>query len=132
MNNPFSPGDIKKYSKIIGEQEIAEFESGLVHKFYATFFMAKDAEWSTRLFVLDMKEENEEGIGTFIEITHVAPALVNERVDFIAKMEAVQGNEIICSFEASVGDRIIGVGRTGQKILSKEKLNRLITRLEKK
>jgi len=107
-------------------EEIAAFESGVVHHVYATFSLAKDAEWSTRLFVLEMKEADEEGIGTFIEIYHRSPALVGETVVFEASLDAVNGNEVICSFRALCGERLIAEGRTGQKILKKEKINRLM------
>lgn len=131
MKNPFAPGDIKVYSKTVQPGEIAEFDTGTVHRFYATFALAKDAEWSTRLFVLEMKEEDEEGIGTFIEVQHHAPALVGEKVDFYAKLEAVQGHEVICSFTAKCGERILATGRTGQKILSKKFFEKKFAELNK-
>jgi len=130
VKNPFIPGDIKIYSKVVHSSEIAAFESGMVHPLYATFYLTKDAEWSTRLFVLEMKEEDEEGIGTFIEVYHRSPVLVGSKVDFYATLDEVEGNAIICSFSAKVGDRVIADGRTGQKILKKEKLNAVIARLE--
>ena len=126
VKNPFIPGDIKVYTKVVQSTEIAAFESGMVPPLYATFFLTKDAEWSTRLFVLEMKEEDEEGIGTFIEVYHRSPVLVGSSVDFYATLEEVQGNAIICSFIAKVGDRVIADGRTGQKILKKAKLNEVI------
>ncbi len=61
MKNPFEIGAVKEYVKIVQEHEKAQFESGTVHAVYSTFSVAKDAEWSTRLFVLDMKEDDEEG-----------------------------------------------------------------------
>jgi predicted thioesterase len=127
MKNPFQKGDKKLYIKTVQQSEIATFASGTVHAFYATFALAKDAEWSTRLFVLDMKDDDEEGIGTFIEVQHLAPALAGEIVEFIATLELVTGHEVICSFEANAGNRKIAIGRTGQKILKKEKLERMIT-----
>lgn len=129
MKNPFGIGDKKLYSKTVLPNEIAAFENGVVHQLYSTFYLAKDAEWSTRLFVLDMKEEDEEGIGTFIEIKHLSPTLVNNRVDFISRLDEVKGHEIICSFEAKVGERLIATGRTGQKILKKEKLDKLLSNI---
>jgi predicted thioesterase len=126
--NPFQKGDIKIYSKIVQAHEKAAFDSGVVHDVYSTFYLAKDAEWSTRLFVLEMKEPGEEGIGTFIHIDHLSPALIGQRVEFIATLEEVKGNEVICSFVAKVKDRLIATGRTGQKILSKSKLSELLRR----
>lgn len=126
MKQPFAIGDELVYTKVVQPDEIAAFDSGVVHQVYATFHLARDAEWSTRLFVLEMKEADEEGIGTFIEIGHRSPALVGNRIDFIARLEEVNGHEVICSFRAMCGDRLVAEGRTGQKILKKEKVNRLM------
>jgi len=130
VKNPFRIGDIKIYSKVVQPHEKAQFDSGVVHDVYSTFYLAKDAEWSTRLFVLEMKESDEEGIGTFIHIEHLAPALIGSMINFNARLEEVNGNEVICSFEATCGNRIIARGRTGQKILKKEKLEKIMTTLQ--
>ncbi len=131
MKYPFQIGDKKFYSKIVEPHEKAEFESGIVHEVYSTFYLAKAAEWSTRLFVLEMKEVDEEGIGTFIHVDHVSPALIGDQVDFYAELTEVNGHEIICSFEAKVNGRLIAKGATGQKILKKEKIERMLNELKK-
>ena len=79
MHNPFQEGDSKTFTHLVTEPDIARFESGTVHEVYSTFALARDAEWSGRLFVLEMKEEHEEGIGTGITITHHSPALHTQR-----------------------------------------------------
>ncbi len=126
VKNPFEQGAVKEFVKIVQEHEKAEFESGTVHAVYSTFSLAKDAEWSTRLFVLDMKEEDEEGIGTFIEVNHHAPALIGTEICFRAYLMEVNNHEVICRFEAYAGERMIASGRTGQKVLKKEKVFRLL------
>ena len=73
MKTPFAIGDQKKYWHTVSDQDLARFASGTVHEVYSTFAIARDAEWSGRLFVLEMKEESEEGIGTGINIIHHAP-----------------------------------------------------------
>ncbi len=131
MVNPFQPGDIKVFTHVVTDHDIAAFETGIVHQVYSTFCLTRDAEWSTRLFVLEMKEADEEGIGTFIEVIHRSPALVNSTVNFFATLDAVNGHEVICSFVAKCGDRIIAEGKTGQKILKKEKLERIMSSIQK-
>jgi fluoroacetyl-CoA thioesterase len=123
----FSPGDKIYFEKIVQPEDTATFASGTVHPVYATFALARDAEWSSRLFVLQMKEAEEEGIGTFINIQHHSPGLVNQVVVFEATMISIKGNQIICNFEAKVGGRLIASGTTGQKILLKEKLASLFS-----
>jgi predicted thioesterase len=120
MQNPFQKGDIKTFTKIVLPSEIAKFESGTVHEVYSTFSIAKDAEWSGRLFVLEMKEDGEEGIGTKISVEHKSPAFVGEEIKFVATFEEItERGEIITSFKAFCGDRLIAKGTQGQRILLK-------------
>lgn len=129
MHFPFSPGTTKTFLHTVTTADAASFESGEVHAVYSTFALARDAEWSGRLFVLEMKEEGEEGIGTAISVVHHAPALPGQEVVFTATLRAVDRNEIISSFEAKVGDRLIATGEQRQKIIRKEKLARLFESL---
>ncbi|MES2559614.1 MAG: hypothetical protein V4590_07740 [Bacteroidota bacterium] len=120
---PFQLGSVKTYTKLVEQADTASFQSGEVHPVYATFALGRDAEWACRLFVLEMKEEDEEGIGTFLKIEHSSPALLGSTVVFEAMLQSAIGNSVICSFTAKVGDRVVAFGETGQKILKKEKLN---------
>jgi fluoroacetyl-CoA thioesterase len=125
----YKVGHQKSYCITVGEKDTASFDSGEVHPIYATFSLGRDAEWCCRLFVLDMKEDDEEGIGTFLNIQHVGAALIGSEVIFTATIIKIEGHEVICSFEAKVGDRLIARGEQGQKILKKEKLARLFNHL---
>jgi predicted thioesterase len=112
-------GDTKLYSHVVTQADVAEFESGVVHPFYATFALGRDAEWSGRLFVLDMLDNDEEGIGTFLNVSHASPALVGQTVEFLATIIEKDRAKMACSFEARVGERLIATGTTGQMILKK-------------
>lgn len=122
----------KTYTKIVEQPDTAAFDAGQVHPVYATFALGRDAEWVCRLFVLDIKKEDEEGIGTFLNVKHISAALLGSTVKFSATIHKIEGNTIICDFEARVGDRLIATGQTGQKILKKEKLNLLFRSLTDK
>lgn len=104
---------------------MAHFPDDKVHNVYATFALGRDAEWCCRLFVLDMKEDDEEGIGTFLNIRHLSPAFPGQDVYFTATLTSCEGNNVICSFVAKVGERVIAVGEQGQKVLKKEKVEQL-------
>ncbi|MES2654961.1 MAG: hypothetical protein V4620_05185 [Bacteroidota bacterium] len=129
MNNPFKVGDTKQFTKIVKENDTATFDNGNVHPVYATFALGRDAEWCCRLFVLDMKDGNEEGIGTFLTINHKSPALIGSIVQFTAVVKSIIKNEIICTYTAKVGDRLIAEGEQGQKIIQKHKLDALFSSL---
>lgn len=132
MENKFSIGDKQIFEYTVQQKDVAAFDSGTVHNVYATFALIRDAEWAGRLFVLEMKEENEEGIGTFVSIKHVSPALIGQAVVFEAELTEINGNEIVCNVEVKVGNRLIAVGSTGQKIIKKDKLERLFKDIDGK
>ncbi len=125
MLNPFQVGDKKTFERKVTTADTAAFDSGAVHPVYATFALARDAEWCCRLFVLEMKEADEEGIGTFVTVQHQSPALENSTVEFEATVKSIQKNEIICTYTAKVGERLIASGEQGQKILKKTRLEQL-------
>ena len=122
----------KTYTKLVELADTAAFDAGQVHPVYATFALGRDAEWVCRLFVLDLKKEDEEGIGTFLNVKHISAALLGSTVKFTATVHKIEGNTIICDFEAKVGDRLIANGQTGQKILKKERLESLFSLLKDK
>jgi len=131
MKSIFKPGDKKNYERVIKEDDTAVFETGQVHPVYSTFALARDAEWACRLFVLEMKEENEEGIGTFITVEHHSPAMVGEKVEFTATLASVKKNEIICGYKARAGKRLIASGRQKQKIIKKKKIATIFKKLQR-
>lgn len=122
MKQIFKAGDIREYRSVVRPEDVAAFHGVVVHRVCSTFALARNIEWTTRQFVLDMKDEDEEGIGTFLEIRHIGPAFVGEEIHYTGVLESLTGNELICAFEARVGDRIIAHGKTGQKILTLEKI----------
>jgi fluoroacetyl-CoA thioesterase len=132
MKQIYKTGDIKIFSKKIEKEDVAAFDSGEVHPVYATFALARDAEWAGRLFVLDMKDDDEEGIGTIITVRHNSPALIGEEVIFESKIIKIDGNEIISTYDAKIGDRLIADGMQGQKILKKTKIEKIFSELKEK
>ena len=131
MKNSFNVGDIKCYEKKIAPEDTAAFHGKEVHPVYATFALARDMEWASRLFVLEMKEEDEEGVGTKLCIEHLQPAFVDEHIEIRAQLECVKGNEIDCAITVVSGGRELARGKTSQKILKKEKIKKKISSLQR-
>jgi fluoroacetyl-CoA thioesterase len=125
VKNIFKTGDQKSFKRIVLESDCAIFNSELLHPVCSTFALARDFEWSSRLFFLEMKDDDEEGVGTMLSIDHKSPAFIGEEVVFTAGVEKIEINELICTIVAKVGDRVIATGKTGQKMLKKEKLREL-------
>lgn len=130
MKQPFAIGDTKEYRHTVSEADKAQFETGEVHAVYSTFALSRDAEWAGRLFVLEMKEADEEGIGTGLTVTHHSPALMGQEVVFTATLTEVNKNEVVVDYTAHVSERLVASGKTWQKILKKEKINKLFEGLK--
>ena len=128
MKNLFVKGDQKVYRTIITDNDHATFQGERLHPVYSTFALGRDFEWSSRLFFVDMLETDEEGVGTFLQINHRNPAFSGEELVITATVDKLEKDELICSIEARVNDRLIADGMTGQKMLKKERLKTLFTK----
>lgn len=108
--------------------DVADFTAeggGLVHPVCSTYRLARAAEWAGRLFVLELKEVGEEGVGTHVHLNHHAPAFPGEKVVVTATLTqaaAPPDGTLTCSFVAHVGARLVASGTTGQRILPLTKL----------
>ena len=124
MKNLFRIGDSKTFRKKVTMDDRAIFHGEVVHNVCSTFALARDFEWSSRLFFLEMKDDDEEGVGTHLSIDHKSPAYVGEEITFTATVEEINGAHLTCTIEAKVGDRVIASGKTGQRMLKKERLRK--------
>jgi len=125
MKNLPKVGDVRVYKKKVEEADVAAFHGEVLHHVYSTFSMARDMEWSSRLFFLEMKEDDEEGVGTHLSIDHKAPAFIGDELEISAKVSSLNGNELICDIEVKANEGVVATGKTGQRMLKKDKLNRL-------
>jgi predicted thioesterase len=127
MNKHVQIGETRTFHKQVTEEDFARFNMQVVHPVCSTFALAQAVEWACRLFVLDIKEADEEGVGTGLVIRHYKPAFPGETLQIIATLGAIEGNLLRCSFVARVGQRLVATGETSQKILKKEKLKKLLS-----
>jgi fluoroacetyl-CoA thioesterase len=125
MHNPFQPGDKKSFAHTVRDEDTVQFINEKLHPVYSTYAITREAEWACRLFVLEMKDEDEEGIGTSVKVIHDSPASIGSKVVFTGIFVSVIKNEIRCAFEAISNGRLIASGETTQKILKKEKLEQV-------
>lgn len=121
----FKKGDRKEHAFVVGEHDFATFQGKVLHKVCSTYRLGQEMEWSSRLFLLDLIEEDEEGAGTMLQVDHLAPAFVGEEVTVTAIFDSFEQKLLLCDIEVKVGERWIAKGRTGQKLLNKAKLNEI-------
>ena len=128
MKNPFQPGDQKIFITEVKSHQLAEFDSGMVHPVYSTFALGKDVEWACRLFVLEMREpeQDEEGVGSFLSIQHEYPAPLSSIVTITATLKSVIGREVVCTWIAEANGHQIASGEQIQKIIRKSAFDALL------
>ena len=127
---PLKIGERTSHSFKVTEKDLATFADGNVHQVCSTFTIAREVEWCTRKFVLAHKDLDEEGVGTKLNIDHVSPAMLNTIVEIDARVIELRNSELICSFEARVGERIIAKGITGQKVLKKSRIKEIFSKFD--
>ncbi len=130
MKNPFETGDEKVYSFTVSEDHFARFpDEGLIHPVLSTFALTQFAEWASRLFVLEMIEEGEQGIGSSVQVNHRAPAVEGTEVTIVAKLQGVKNQLVECSWEATDGARKLAEGTTKQHIIKLEEFEKKLDEL---
>ena len=129
MENSFKSGDVKLHQFQVNGNDVAKFDTGVVHEVCSTFKLGKEMEWASRLFILDMIEAHEEGVGTSLGIRHHAPAFIGEIVNIEAVFNVFHKNELTCDIRVKVGERNVASGITRQKIMSKKKIEQVFSRL---
>lgn len=125
MKQLFKIGDTKVYKKKVVPDDLAIFHGEVLHRVCSTFALARDMEWSSRLFFIELKEDDEEGVGTHLSINHFNPAFVDDELEITATVVELNGNELICDILVMVGNKLIAKGKTGQRMLKKSRLERI-------
>ncbi len=109
---------------VVTEEMTVDFgELGKIHPVYATYWIARHMEEAGRKVILPFLEEDDEGLGTAVEVKHLASALPGMRVEVIAKHVGTEGRKIVCECTATseLGD-LIATGSTEQVVLPAAKV----------
>jgi fluoroacetyl-CoA thioesterase len=97
----------KRRFDVDDERTISFMGEGL--RIYATPFMVRDIERTCREFMDEFLSENENSVGSRMEIDHLGPTLKGMWVEVAATVVAVEGRRV--SFEVEVRDALDVVGR---------------------
>lgn len=117
------------HSFLVQEQDCPIFiEEGpdALHPVLSTYALAREAEWAGRKLLLLIKREDEQGIGTSLSIEHKGAAAVGATVVITATCTAFDGKRMQVSYTAHMGNVLVAEGSTGQALLPKEKLDRIL------
>ena len=117
-----------RHELVVTPEMTVDFEQddpklGALHPVYATYWMAKHMELASRKIILPYLEDDEEGIGFRVEVSHLASALpgMRVRVEAVHRETAKNRVHVDCRVYSELGD-LIGEGSTVQVILKKDRL----------
>jgi len=101
MKEGLRPGVTRTNTVIVDRKRSIDFmgEEGRV---YSTPNLVRDIEVACRELLLDYCDANEDSVGTEVCIKHLAPMLIDMKVEITATVTAVDGRRV--SFEISAGD----------------------------
>jgi len=102
------------------------FNKQIIHKVCSTYKLAQEAEWAGRQVLLQLLENDEEGIGSAILLKHLGPAHFGSLITIEAWPLSLAGNKLICSFEARIGQERVAEGETEQVILPRMAIDKLL------
>lgn len=105
----------------VTQEMLATFEElGPVHPLYSTWSMVRHMELACRKIILPFLEPGEEAVGYSINVTHLAPTEVGDRVTARARLVSVTGRKIVCAVEAFNSKEKIGEGTQVQALVRKD------------
>ncbi len=121
MKSGLLPGAEAAVTVTVTQEMLATFEElGPVHSLYATWSMVRHMELACRKIILPFLEPGEEAVGYSIQVTHLAPTEVGDRVTARARLVSVTGRKIVCAVEAFNSKEKIGEGTQVQALVRKD------------
>lgn len=131
MKTSLKIGNTADLTITVTEDMCPTFDGIIIHPVYSTWSMAHHMEITARKVLKDHLEDHEEGVGSHLEIKHLAPAPLGHRVYLIAEAVELANTTLVCNITAyhlkSNGRKnVIGTGSQTQRILPKKILHKLI------
>ncbi len=106
------------------------FNGQVVHDVLSTVTMIYYMEWAGRKIILPYLEEGEEGAGLAIDVKHVGPAVLGQKVTFRAVCTEVTPKRVVCEVSAETDLNLVGKGTFTQAIFRQKDMLQRIQELE--
>lgn len=130
MKQGLKAGCKAEFEIVVDESMFPSFDGNVIHPVMSTVTMIYFMEKCGRYVILPYLEEKEEGAGYAINIRHINPAVVGQRVKFRATCIKATSQEVICEVVARTKEYLIGEGIFTQRIFLKERMRQKIEKLQ--
>lgn len=107
----------------------ARFFDCAIHPVYATFALVEHGEYAARQAIIGYLDRDEDAVGSFVALEHMAPTPVGAVVEIVARVTEVDGRDITCAIIARSGGIEIARGTQRQRVVSKLRLRERIAEL---
>jgi fluoroacetyl-CoA thioesterase len=126
---PIPPGTTAEVRAVVDATMLAAFEGQVVHEAYATAALVTHLELAGRKIILPYLDEDEEGVGYAIAVTHLAPTVPGMTVTAQASYRETQGRFVICDVVVYNDLGKIGEGTFTQAIVRRASLDARLAEL---
>lgn len=124
MKPGLKEGDTAEVEVVVDKSMVASFGGQTVHDLYSTSSLINHMEWAARKLILPYLEEQEEGMGCHISVSHRSLTLLNMKVTIRATVTDIRENKIECEVEAFNSRTKIARGTIVQAIVQKQWLEK--------
>ena len=108
---------------------VARFEGETVHELYSTSSLVHHLEWAARRTILPYLEDDEEGMGCHVDVSHLAMTIPGMKVRVKATVTDVRDNKVFCDVEAFNQRGKIARATVTQAVVNKSWLDKKIREL---
>ena len=127
MKSPPKVGISGELSVVVTEQHAIDFASDEMPAVLSTPWMIWFLEHAAREAMLPLLEDNESTVGVRVDVEHLAPTPLGDRVQYKAKVIHVEGSLISFSLEASDSQEQIARGTHKLRVIEKDRFLRRVS-----
>jgi len=123
----FQPGSIREQEFVVEETHSAMHIGSGSHRVLATPWMITFMERTARQLLAELLPEGYSSVGVRVDVRHLAPTPVGNRVKVRAEIIEMEGYKVTFSVQASDESEKIGAGLHERVIIDEERfLNRVL------
>ncbi len=104
----------------------AVFDGAEVHHLFSTSSLVQHLEWASRKLLEPYFDDNEEGMGYHIEVSHLMPTIPGMPVKLHATVCDIKDSKVVCEVEAFNPRGKIARGTVTQAVVAKSWLDNKI------
>ena len=130
MKPGLEKGQQSQTEVLVSDSMTAGFFGETVHELYSTSHLVNHMEYAARQLILPYLEEDEEGMGVHVEVSHLSFTLPGMKVKFVATVTDIRDNKIVAEVEATNLRTKIARGTITQAIVKKEWLEKKMKELK--